>query len=156
MAGRADSKLLSRRVPLASQQVGPRNAGEKESVMSYDIRIKRGDGTTVELRERHAIIGGTYALGGTTEAWLNVTYNYSGISRRLLGDEGIRVIYGMNIKDARPVLANAAVRLGTAEPDEDYWKACDGNARKAILNLLELTDLALSDYPNDEMFWDGD
>ena len=124
--------------------------------MSYDIRIKRKDGTVVELRERHTIIGGTYALGGTTEAWLNVTYNYGRIFRRLLGEEGIRVIYGMNIKDARSILANAAASLGNAEPDADYWKACDGNVRKAILSLIELTDRALSDYPNDEMFWDGD
>ena len=124
--------------------------------MSYDIRIKRKDGTVVELRDRHAIIGGTYALGGTTEAWLNVTYNYGRIFRRLLGDEGIRVIYGMNIKDARPILANAAASLGNVGPDADYWKACDGNVRKAIMNLIELTDRALSDYPNDEMLWDGD
>lgn len=124
--------------------------------MSYDIRIKRQDGTVVELKERHAITGGTYVLGGTTEAWLNVTYNYGRIFRRLLGEDGIRVIYGMNIKRARTILANAADRLGTAEPDADYWKACDGNVRKALLSLLELTDRALSDYPNSEMFWDGD
>ena len=124
--------------------------------MSYDIRIKRQDGTVVELKERHAITGGTYVLGGTTEAWLNVTYNYGRIFRRLLGEDGIRAIYGMNIKCARAILASAADRLGNAEPDVDYWKACDGNVRKALLNLLELTDRALSDYPDSEMFWDGD
>ena len=66
--------------------------------MSYDIRIKRHDGTAVQLRERHNCTGGTYALGGTREAWLNVTYNYSSIFHRLLGEDGIRTIYGMNIK----------------------------------------------------------
>ena len=50
----------------------------------------------------------------------------------------------------------AAERLGNVEPDKDYWKACDGNAKRAILNLVKLTDMALTDYPNDEMFWDGD
>ena len=124
--------------------------------MSYDIRIKRQDGKTVELRHAHTIIGGTYALGGTSEAWLNITYNYWRIFKELLGANGIRTIYGMNINDARPLLMEAAERLGNVEPDKDYWKACDGNAKSAILNLVKLTDMALADYPNDEMFWDGD
>ena len=25
-----------------------------------------------------------------------------------------------------------------------------------LRNLVKLTDMALADYPNDEMFWDGD
>ena len=124
--------------------------------MSHDIRIKRKDGTVVELKERHAITGGTYALGGTTEAWLNITYNYWRIFHRLFGEDGITTIYGMNVKDARTILVGAVARLGDAEPDENYWKACDGNAKKALIGLTELTDRALSDYPDDEMFWEGD
>ena len=124
--------------------------------MSHDIRIKRKDGTVVELKERHAITGGTYALGGTTEAWLNITYNYWRIFDRLFGEDGITTIYGMNVKDARVLLVGAVARLGDAEPDENYWKACDGNAKKALAGLIELTDRALSDYPDDEMFWEGD
>ena len=124
--------------------------------MSHDIRIKRKDGTVVELKERHAITGGTYALGGTTEAWLNITCNYWRIFHRLFGEDGITTIYGMNVKDARTILVGAVARLGDAEPDENYWKACDGNAKKALAGLIELTDRALSDYPDDEMFWEGD
>ena len=124
--------------------------------MSHDIRIKRKDGTVVELKERHAITGGTYVLGGTTEAWLNITYNYWRIFHRLFGEDGISTIYGMNIKDARVILVKAVAQLGDAEPDADYWKACDGNAKKALIGLVELTDRALSDYPDDEMFWEGD
>ena len=124
--------------------------------MSHDIRIKRKDGTVVELKERHAITGGTYVLGGTTEAWLNITYNYWRIFDRLFGEDGITTIYGMNVKDARALLVGAIARLGDAEPDENYWKACDGNAKKALAGLIELTDRALSDYPDDEMFWEGD
>ena len=119
--------------------------------MSYDIRIKRYDGTAVQLRERHNCTGGTYALGGTCEAWLNVTYNYSAIFHRLLGEKGIRTIYGMNIKTARPVLESAIVKLGNVKPDADYWKACDGNAKKALQDLVTLTDLAIADYSDDEM-----
>ena len=52
MAGRADSKLHRRRVPPVMCVRIP-HGGRKESVMSYDIRIKRHDGTAVQLRERH-------------------------------------------------------------------------------------------------------
>ena len=74
----------------------------------------------------------------------------------LFGEDGISKIYGMNIKDARAILVKAVAQLGDAEPDADYWKACDGNAKKALIGLTELTDRALSDYPDDEMFWEGD
>ena len=86
--------------------------------MSHDIRIKRKDGTVVELKERHVITGGTYALGGTTEAWLNITYNYWRIFHRLFGEDGITTIYGLNVKDARTILVGAAARLGDAEPSK--------------------------------------
>ena len=124
--------------------------------MSYVIRIRRKTGEPVEFRQPHCIMGGTYAVGGTTEAWLNITYNYWKIFRRLFGEDGITTIYGMNVKDARGILVNAVAQLGDAEPDEDYWKASDGNAKKALAGLVELTDRALSDYPDDEMFWEGD
>ena len=62
----------------------------------------------------------------------------------------------MNIKQARPALESAIAKLGDAKPDADYWKACDGNAKKALQNLVALTDLAITDYPDDEMLWDGD
>ena len=92
------------------------HGGRKESAMSHDIRIKRKDGTVVELKERHVITGGTYALGGTTEAWLNITYNYWRIFHRLFGEDGITTIYGLNVKDARTILVGAVARLGDAEP----------------------------------------
>ena len=46
--------------------------------MSYDIElIDPVTGNTLELDAPHHMRGGTYALGGTTRAHLNVTYNYS-------------------------------------------------------------------------------
>ncbi len=48
--------------------------------MSYDIELV--DPVTkepVELDEPHHMRGGTYAIGGTPHAHLNVTYNYGGI-----------------------------------------------------------------------------
>ena len=46
--------------------------------MSYDIRII--DPVTNEpvmLEQPHYIRGGTYADGGTSELWFNITYNYA-------------------------------------------------------------------------------
>ena len=45
--------------------------------MSYDIRLC--DPVTHEALQTdvpHDMCGGTYAMGGTTKLWLNVTYNY--------------------------------------------------------------------------------
>ena len=122
--------------------------------MSYDIYLKNPEtGDTVQLPEPHQIKGGTHCLGGTTEAWLNVTYNYSGYFRAVLGDEGIRSIYGMTAADSIPLLEEAAAKLDENEegPDEDYWKATSGNARAALLNLIALARLA----PPDAV-WSGD
>lgn len=62
--------------------------------MSYDIYLC--DPVTreaIEVESPHLMQGGTYALGGTTELWLNVTYNYGKHYYRVMGEEGIRTIY---------------------------------------------------------------
>ena len=58
--------------------------------MSYDIRLcDPVTHETLEVDSPHLMAGGTYALGGTTELWLNVTYNYAR-HYRCLGERGIR------------------------------------------------------------------
>lgn len=43
--------------------------------MSYDIALNDPvTGDIIELSEPHFMQGGTYAVGGTTEFWLNITY----------------------------------------------------------------------------------
>lgn len=54
--------------------------------MSYGIRLL--DPVTreaIEVEAPHLMQGGTYALGGTTELWLNVTYNYGKHYYRVMG-----------------------------------------------------------------------
>jgi hypothetical protein len=118
--------------------------------MSYDIELI--DPITkepIELDEPHHMCGGTYALGGTTRAHLNVTYNYGAIFRRLLGDEGIRTIYGKSGADSIPLLENAAAQLGD-DVDSNYWKATDGNAKRALLQLAALAKM------RPDAMWAGD
>lgn len=46
--------------------------------MSYDISLKdRVTGETLEVQNVHFMTGGTFAVGGTKELWLNITYNYA-------------------------------------------------------------------------------
>ena len=118
--------------------------------MSYDIKLI--DPITkepVELDEPHDMRGGTYAIGGTTHAQLNVTYNYGGIFRRVLGAGGIRAIYGKSGAESIPILEAAAAQLGD-DVDPDYWKATDGNAKRALVQLAALAKM------RPDAVWAGD
>ncbi len=118
--------------------------------MSYDISLVSPYSKEVlQLPEKHDLKGGTYALGGTNVAELNVTYNYSKHFSRVLGEMGIRVIYGMSGGESIPLLEQAIKKLDT-NISEDYWEATEGNARKALEDLLWLAKQC------PDGIWDGD
>lgn len=118
--------------------------------MSYDISLCCPCCLeTLKADDNHEITGGTYALGGTNELWLNVTYNYSQHYYRTMGEKGIRTIYGMTGKDSIPILEKAIADLGD-EIDDDYWKPTEGNAKKALVGLLTFAKL------KPEGVWRGD
>lgn len=120
--------------------------------MSYDIELKDPvTRKTIEIEDLHFMQGGTYALGGTKELWLNVTYNYGKIFRRpeVLGEEGIRTIYGMTGAESIPVLQKAIANLGD-DTDPDYWKPTDGNAKRPLCQLLAMAQM------RPDGIWDGD
>ena len=83
--------------------------------MSYDISlVEPTTRETIEFDTPHQMKGGTYALGGTSEAWLNITYNYArwyykdGVFPNKGEDRGgIRSIYDMTGADSIPVLQHA-------------------------------------------------
>ena len=111
--------------------------------MSYDISLRNPENLdeVLHLNGKHTMGGGTYCLGGTTEAWINVTYNYSQHFRKVLGDNGIRSIYGMTGEKSIPLLEEAAAKLDT-NIDPDYWTPTEGNAREVLINLVTLARLA--------------
>ena len=118
--------------------------------MSYDIYLH--DPVTKEniiLDDKHQMKGGTYCLEGTTEAWLNITYNYGKIFYEKLGEKGIRAIYGMSGADSIPILQKAIDELKD-DVDNDYWKATEGNAKRSLIQLLTLAKL------RPDGIWDGD
>lgn len=104
--------------------------------MSYDVEFQL-NGETVNLAKKHSISGGTYALGGTTEASLNITYNYGRFFRQVFGESGIRSLYGKTARELIPILAKGIAELNV-ERNADYWAGTSGNAGAALLDLLTL------------------
>lgn len=118
--------------------------------MSYDIRLcDPVSKETIQFETTHHIGGGTQVLGGTPEAWLNVTYNYSKYFYDLLGEKGIRSIYGLTGAESLKTLKPAAEKLSN-ETDADYWKATPGNAKRALLGLIAFAEM------RPDGVWDGD
>ncbi len=118
--------------------------------MSYDIDlIDPKTREVLEYDKRHFMRGGTYAVGGTREMTLNITYNYAEHYYRIFGDEGIRTIYGMTGRESIPILKNAISQLGD-DVSDDYWEETEGNAKVALTYLLQFAE----DAP--EGVWSGD
>ena len=137
--------------------------------MSYDIKlIDQVTGETLALDAPHHMRGGTYAIGGTTEAHLNVTYNYFRQFSRVFDVlveprvntpewlrtggapvNGVRTIYGLTGAESLPVLDKAISSLGD-DVDPDYWQATDGNAKRALMQLRALAAM------RPDGLWSGD
>lgn len=109
--------------------------------MSYDISLVDSTDEVIILDEPWDGQGGTYQVGGTHEAWLNVTYNYGEILRDVLGPGGIRSLYGKRAIDTIPKLEAAIDNLGD-DVSGDYWEATEGNVKRALMDLVRLAKLA--------------
>ena len=136
--------------------------------MSYDISLcDPVTGETLHTDAPHYMTGGTYALNGTTELWLNVTYNYSrwyyrpGVFPEFEDDEfangrsGIRSIYGISGAESIPVLRHAIELLEGMDEDiseeerkkreesgvTGYWLPTRENAIKPLYKLLAMAQM---------------
>lgn len=138
--------------------------------MSYDISlVDPVSKETLLLDTPHQIKGGTYAVGGTNEATLNITYNYvrwyrmEGVfPKREQG--GIRSIYGMTgaesitvLKQAIAALENSDQELTAEEQAEyerqgvtGYWIPTKANAIRPLYGLLAFAQM------RPDGMWDGD
>ena len=120
--------------------------------MSYDLYlVDPVTKETLELAEPHYLRGGTYQMGGTTELWLNVTYNYGFIFRKenVLGSEGIQVLENKTGAESIPLLEKAIANLSD-DIHPDYWEPTAANAIKPLYQLMALAKMR-PDY-----IWDGD
>lgn len=135
--------------------------------MSYDISL--ADPVTHEtltMDAPHQMRGGMYAIGGTDEMWLNITYNYACWYYKdyAFGENGIRSIYGLSGAESIPVLKKAISGLERSEeklPDEEikeclnqgvggYWLPTRENAIKPLYQLLAMAQL------RPDGVWEGD
>lgn len=137
--------------------------------MSYDIYLV--DPITrrvLELDAPHQMRGGTYSMGGTTEAHLNITYNYGGHFYRVFEElpaprplapawmheeggpvGGIRTLYGLSGAESLIVL-DRAMALLKDDVTDDYWEGTEGNAKRALMQLRALAAM------RPDGIWDGD
>jgi hypothetical protein len=105
---------------------------------------------TIEFDSPHLLRGSSYAVGGTTEASLNITYNYWDQFHKVIDkDNGIRIIYGKTAAETIPILKNAISELKD-DVSNDYWESTEGNAKRALTNLLSFAQL------RPDGIWDGD
>ncbi len=108
--------------------------------MSYDIElVDPVSKQVIEFEFKHQIAGGNMEIGGTNRAWLNITYNYSEDFYRVI-EGGIRSLYGKSGAEAIPILSKAISQLKD-DVDDDYWKATEGNAKRALYGLLAFAQM---------------
>lgn len=116
--------------------------------MSYDIYLMEPDGAQIIVFDNPPNMdGGVVELDvsggphrGHQRAWLNVTYNYARHYVRTMGPQGIRTIYGMTGADSIPLLDAAIAQLGN-DFDTDYYRATEGNAKRALMQLKDMARL---------------
>jgi hypothetical protein len=102
--------------------------------MGYNIKLVGTDGNIVSVMKHQA--GSEFAIGGTTDAEINITYNYSKYFREEIDTyNGIRWLYGKPAHECITILENAIEKLGTKK-DSDYWKSTPGNAGNILHVLL--------------------
>lgn len=126
--------------------------------MSYDISLV--DPVTKETLVAdtpHQMRGGTYAIGGTDEMWLNVTYNFGRWYRKdyAFGENGIRSINGLSGAESIPVLKKAITGLEESKEElseeeinqcleqgvSGYWMPTKENAIRPLYQLLAMAQM---------------
>lgn len=123
--------------------------------MSYDISLR--DPITheeIEVDEPHFMRGGTYQTGGCQTLWLNITYNYGQYYRRedVLGEKGIRAIYGMTGAESIQEQMIWNNRRAWAEMTATIYRPLDGNFVRGLAFMLteEMDDCAEDYRQNDQ------
>ena len=112
--------------------------------MGYDITLCDGhSGETIRLSEPHFHQGSTFAVGGTDECWLAVTFNYNEIyanPRFCPAFRGLtlyEVLHNNQAGHVIEVLERAIEQLGTQNYKADYFAPTPGNAGHALIPLVE-------------------
>jgi len=114
--------------------------------VSYDIYlVDPVTSQTLELDTAHDLRGGTYAVGGTRDCWLNITYNYAhyyyeatdgdprfahdevpayypdGTTGPVETEYGIRGLYGKTGAESIPMLTDMIRRIEEKYKENGEW-----------------------------------
>ncbi len=103
--------------------------------MSSTIAMVSSPDDLIILQVKKFIDGATYERGGTTNAEMVVTANYSNLFVEAGIACGIGGMHGMTGLEATEMLQDAVTYLGT-KIDVDYWKATHGNAGACLNRIL--------------------
>ena len=95
---------------------------------------------TIILDAPQQMRGGTYQIGGSKELYLNVTYNYGKIIRKVMNGKALDYLDGMTGLESIPLLERAISKLSN-EVNSDYWTATEGNVKRALIQLLTLAKM---------------
>lgn len=108
--------------------------------MSYSLYLTdKQTGEVLTTSTRHILQGGNYCPYGTDEMWLNITYNYSPLYKRVIGPDGLHTLEGMTGEESLDILYDAVDKLGDDVVD-NYWEPTEGNAKAALKNLIYLAE----------------
>lgn len=114
--------------------------------MGWSIYITDKNGETVRLKSPHKISGSDFAVGGTQDLWMTLTFNYSRYYYQIWPCGGLCFLHGLSVKNAMRTLLEGMLLL-KGEQCGDYWHASEGNARAGLLSILSLCALSPSlDY----------
>lgn len=107
--------------------------------MGVDITLER-DGQTVQVLRHQE--GSTYAVGGTTDASIAITYNYGDQYRRAYTELGLpydgmcKMFEDRLARDCVEEFRAVVSHLGTERDTDDYWESSPGNAGYALFVVL--------------------
>lgn len=105
--------------------------------MGYDCYLVDKNKKVITLDEIFDRSGGIYAIGGSKEAWLYITYNYSPIFQKVLGFS-LSDLDGKCVKDTLEDLENAIGLLSEDDKTDNYWDSTEYNVKKALQDLSYL------------------
>lgn len=113
--------------------------------MSWDITLVDKTDECVKVASHEE--GGTFVVGGTERAELNITYNYGARYREALDTEQNDILHvildGKTGNETLITLAKIITALGI-DRSNDYWEPTSGNAGYAALILF----LWAAQYPD--------
>ncbi len=101
--------------------------------MGWDISLINPDGGHPVVALHHA--GSIITVGGSTSAWMNLTYNYSPFYYKLFPEDmDLKWIRAKKAGDTIEVMRAVLAKLGEETSDSD-WDPTSGNAGHALKTL---------------------